>query len=130
MTQDLIEALGLGENPTVADLTKLIGDELMLKLSEDLGGKQLYIPLKAGEHSPITVSIGMHAAQRISAAYGGLRFEIPNTAARDAEIMRLYHAGVAQQMIAHKVRLHRKTVSRIIDRRLNSAQADLFASLK
>lgn len=127
---DLVEQLGLGVDPTVEGITRLIGDTLMLQLSHDLGGKQLYIPHKAGDHSPITISIGMDAAQKISEAYGGLRFEIPTTPARDAQVMRLYHAGMAHQMIAHKMRLHRKTVARIIDRRLNSAQADLFASLK
>lgn len=125
-----VEQPGLSENPTVEAITSLIGEELMLRLSCDLGGKQLYIPMVPREHSPITVSIGAEAANKISEIYGGFRIEIPTTAGRDAEVLRLYQSGVNIMQIAHRMRLHRKTIARIIDRRLNSAQADLFSSLK
>lgn len=126
---DLVEQLELSENPTVEAITRLIGEELALRLFRDLGGKIIYIPLTAGQHSPITVSIGIEAAERLSKVYGGLRYQLPTVPARDAEIFRLYNSGVSILGIAHQMRLSRYTVAGVIDKRLNSTQADLFSGL-
>ena len=127
MTIDLQD---LSENPTVESVSRLIGDAMMLRLSEDLGGKVLYIPLKAGENSPITASIGIEAAQKISNVYGGLRFQVPTVLGRDAQIMRMFNNDESVIGIAHKLRISRTTVHRVIDRCLNSSQGDLFSDLK
>lgn len=128
MTTDA-QHLDLSENPTTESISRLIGDALMLRMSEDLGGKVLYIPLKAGLNSPLTASIGIEAATAISNIYGGMRFEVPTVLGRDAEILRMYNGGTSLIGIAHQLRISRSTVKRVIDRRLNSAQADLFSVL-
>lgn len=123
------EPQDLSENPTAGSVSRLIGEALMLRLSEDLGGKVLYIPLKAGENSPITASIGIEAAQKISDVYGGLRFEVPTVLGRDATIVRLYNSGMSVTSIAHQMRISRSTIHRVIDRCLKSSQGDLFSGL-
>ncbi len=126
---DATEQLELSESPTIEAFNALIGEALALQLFRDLGGKVVYIPKTAGQNAPITASVGLEAAQKISAVYGGLRYQVPTAAARDAEIFRLYNSGMSFVGIAHQMRCSRLTVARAIDRRLNSAQADLFSDL-
>lgn len=124
-----VDPQDLSESPTAESITRLIGDALMLRLSDELGGKLLYIPYTAGLNSPISVCIGIEAAQKISDHYGGMRFAVPTVLGRDLHILRLYDGGMSVVGIAHTLRIHRATVHRVIDRRLNSSQGDLFSDL-
>lgn len=116
----------LSDNPTTDSLTKLIGEELMVRLSFDLGGKILYIPLKAGAHCPLTVSVGLDAAKKICEVYGGMKFEVPNRKGRDVEVLALHKSGLSMLQIAHQMRLNRKTVAAIINRDLIDNHPKLF----
>ena len=125
MTQD-IDSLDLSDNPTIDSLTRLIGAELMSRLSDDLGGSEISIPHRAGAHSPITVSIGLEAAQKISHVYGGMKFDVPLYPNRHEKILELWRKGMSKNLIAREVRTTRVTVYRVIDKAVKSGQLNLF----
>src|SRR5690554_4319831 len=108
MTLDL-DQMELSLNPTIESLTALIGEELLQKLSVDLGGKRVSIPLKARPHSPLAVSIGIAAAQKISHVYGGMDVNIPVRQAVRSRIIALRAEGKSASEIAHIVLCHRST---------------------
>lgn len=121
-----IDDLELSDNPTTDSLSLLIGEALLGQLSADLGGAEISIPYKARPNSPMSVSIGIEAAERISQVWGGMKFDVPIAAGKKSEIMRLYDLGTSKNMIARKVKVTRSHVYNVIDNALNSRQLDLF----
>ena len=112
MHTDLSE---LSDNPTQESIELLIGRELMTKLSDDLGGKMLFIPSIVGENSPLAVSIGLKAAKEISKIYGGSTWGVPVIPGRQHRVIKLYLDKTPKAEIAAKLKMPRRTVYRIID---------------
>lgn len=101
----------LSENPTLDSIAKIIGVENAAKLSKDFGGRRLHIPGTPGEHSPITVSIGLDLAEKISQIYGQMSFDVPlNFALRKQIAYLLENTDLTAPKIAEKLRCHRRTV--------------------
>lgn len=116
----------LSDNPTLDSLETLIGAELLAKLSQDLGGRRLYIPAHPGQHSPIAVSIGLDAARKISDVYGGMEFHIPLRAGTRMLVLDLYRKKVPNAQIAVRLRISRRYVQRIINAEADDRQQDFF----
>lgn len=117
----------LSDNPTSKSISMLIGHELFSRLSEELGGRKIYIPFHPGTQSPMAVCIGLDAAQKISQIYGGMDFTIPLRAGIRSQILKLMSEGVPKARIPHIVRVSRSSVYRILEEEAAKSQMDLFS---
>lgn len=120
------EALDLSDEPTGGSIQKLIGEELYHELCTTLGGRRLYLPLNPGPSSPISVSIGFKAAVRVCAVWGGMMFDVPLNARKHEVIRRLDAQGLTCVQIAHKIRVTRQTVMRVLKKSPPAPKPDLF----
>lgn len=94
----------LSERPNLSSIERLIGTDLTIQLSQDFGGTRLHIPLNPGPNSPLSVSVGLAAAQKIAQVYGGMYFNVALSLGKRAEIKALNAAGWSAPAIARKVR--------------------------
>lgn len=122
-----IDLYDLPDNPTVNALRQLLGDDLLAQLSMDLGGSAVSVPHRVGEHSVLAVSVGLEAAQKIAAVYGGTNIEIPTTIGRTAAILRLRQEGLSVNAIARKLHITRRQIQRILEKAGKAHQKDLFS---
>ena len=121
-----IDHLDLSENPTQDSIAAIIGEELMTKLSVELGGKTLFIPANSGPNSPMAVAIGIDAAQKVSAVYGGMYYAIPVNRGNRFLIIQEYLAGTPKARIAPKLKITRSTVYKAIEEYEFSKQSHLW----
>lgn len=122
------EYFDLTDNPTVDSLTKLIGDELLEKLSADLGGKRVHIPRTPTPNSPIAFSIGLDAATKISKAYGGMTADIPLRQGTRLQVRQLRAENKSANEIAHQLKITRARVFQLLAEDDKKKQGDLFTS--
>ncbi len=125
MTFDAIDLDNLSETPTIASLEKIIGEDGFLQLSEELGGRRLYIPANPGPASPLAVCLGLDAAKKIGQIYGGMHFEVPVKAGRKARILRMHRDGMPVVRISANLRISIRQVRRIVNEEENSNQLNL-----
>lgn len=78
-----------GLEATAANIRRLIGEDRARLLSEAFGGRRLYVPRDPGEHHPISVAIGLHAAAQLAAAFHGVSIDIPMLPEKRSQIRRL-----------------------------------------
>lgn len=126
MLSDPINYDVLSTDPTIESIRKLIGDDLLEKLSEDLGGGWFYITATPVETSPIAASIGLEAAQKLGKVYGGHRFAVPVKAGRNARIKRYLEEGMPITAISLKLHISPTTIRRFNAKLRDKNQADLF----
>lgn len=114
-------------NPTEESITDIIGEELMAQLSRDLGGRRVYVPTNPGEHSPMTVSIGLDAAQKIGETFGGAFFDVPLTIGTKKKVIELYKQGMKKVRISATLGKSIRYVRRICNEyQPDGIQSDLF----
>ena len=118
--------LELDDTPTIGSLSKLLGEEQFEHLSRELGGKRVFIPQHPGPSSPLAACLGLDAAQKISQIYAGMMFEVPVHQGRKAEIRHLRKMGLSHSAIAHRLRITRRTVQRILNAQEDDRQMDFF----
>lgn len=121
------DALDLSDEPTGGSIQRLIGDELYHEFCTQLGGRRLYLPLNPGPSSPISASIGLNAAVRVCAVYGGMTLDVPLNARKHEVIRRLDAQGLTCVQIAHKIRVTRQTVMRVLKKTPSAPKPDLFS---
>ncbi|MBI1214532.1 MAG: helix-turn-helix domain-containing protein [Alphaproteobacteria bacterium] len=117
---------GLSENPTIASVTAIIGEELMGQLSADLGGMSITLSRDPGPANPVAASIGLDAARKIGQVYAGMNFEIPLRAGVKALIMALLNEGTAVNQIARRLRVSRRMIYKVMKGYKDPNQFDLF----
>lgn len=127
MSEDPYE---LTENPTIESITTVIGADLMTKLSYDLGGRRLYIPNTPGPHSPLSVSVGLDAAQKISQVYGGMVFDVPIALGKKALALKMRKEGATITNIAMKTGRTERRIYQILAEDPDDSQIDLFTDIK
>jgi len=118
--------LNLPDNPTAEAIQALIGDEAFAQLSVDFGGSMISIPLRAGEHSPLTFSIGKDMAQRLSDVWGGMTMTVPLQAGKKARIRRMLASKMPINKICRVIGVSRTQVYRVRNDELEKNQLDLF----
>ncbi|MBM3929089.1 MAG: hypothetical protein FJ335_11635, partial [Sphingomonadales bacterium] len=74
---------------TIDELGQLIGQPLVVKLCEALGGAKIYIPRQIGPSHPIAVAIGVKAAAIVADHYYGTQIDLPKAHARRARMIEL-----------------------------------------
>lgn len=118
--------LELSDSPNTASLMALIGEEKLAQLSLDFGGSVISIPLKAGENSPITYSIGLDAAQMLSDIWGGMSFEVPARIGKKARAVRMIRDGKPVNLIVRLTGLSRREVYRLLKKEEDQDQLNMF----
>jgi hypothetical protein len=71
---------------TIALIRAAVGDDAHKTLLEALGGTQLYIPAKVGEHHPLAQAMGLEAARQLSSKLAGVTITLPVTLRKRALI--------------------------------------------
>ncbi len=94
MLIDDVDYSTISEDPTLLSISKLIGEDLTIKMLQDLGGRWLYIASDPSETSPIVSVIGLKAAQKLGKVYGGCRYAVPVKIAKAARVLQLLKEGV------------------------------------
>jgi len=90
----------LSENPTLASITKLVGEDAAEQISMEFGGVRLHIPCSPGKNSPLSVVVGLDAAKKIAQTYGGMYFDVPVSLGKRARIVELSKMNVPAGKIA------------------------------
>ena len=122
------EIFDLSDEPTGESVCRLIGRDRYNDFCLMLGGRRLYIPKNPGKDSPISVSMGLEAAIRVCAIYGGMMFDVPLNSRKHEEIRELDARGLSAVEIAHKIRVTRQTVMRVIKKPQPKEEPNLFNS--
>lgn len=91
------------DKPLLAQIKAAIGDDAHDDLLAALGGTQLYVPAKIGEHHPIAVSAGMEAAAILSSQFAGLTLMLPVTLKKRAAIIDALKSNTPVLQIAKNV---------------------------
>lgn len=97
------------------DLVKAaVGETLALKLSEDFGGRRLYVPRKVGVHHPLAVSIGEGPANQVCAVLAQRFVELPLSPAKRSRILILAGEGIARSEIARRLSCTERFVYKVL----------------
>ncbi len=106
---------------TLQDLSEVIGLPAVETLVRQWGGRRLWIPCGAKKTHPISQALGMNAAKRLSARYGGDVIDIPKAKSatardRNQELIRLYSDGVSVDVLAKEFGLTSRWIRGILSR--------------
>lgn len=96
-------------------IAEAAGIDAAMTLCLENGGQRIFIPEKA-KGSVLEGIVGEEAASKISAKFGGERFQIP--IARNPLIFWLRDKGLSQERIAAKVRMSRRGVQYVLSGRV------------
>lgn len=102
--REMSEAIGLGDT---------------IELVRRWGGREMYVPTKVASGDPLSLSIGLVAAERLVKAFGGQRLQLPAERnalldLRNAEIMNARKAGESMESIGLRYGLTRQAVGHIV----------------
>lgn len=115
---------------TIDSLGRLIGEELLNRLSIELGGRRIYISKNPGPNAPLVACIGIEAARSLASEFGGETFDVPTAIGRTAKIKALLDEGLEVAQIATRAKVSRRYVYQVwekqIDQKRNKKQLDLF----
>lgn len=100
---------------SIEGLTELIGGEALRKLSNELGGRRVYVPARPGEHHFLTVIVGQAAADQLADAFGGAQLCVPLNRARQAEILELDARKWTRAAIAKKMDLSERRIYQVLE---------------
>ncbi len=126
MKDDEIDFGSISADPNVPSIKKLIGEELLERLSAELGGAWLYIPPNPTEHNPIAVVIGLTAAAKLGKAYGGHRFAVPVGPGKRARVRKLLQQGHPVIRISRRCQVSLSFVRKVKSEMQAADQPDLF----
>lgn len=102
--QELVEAVGLGPALTITRV---------------YGGRTLRVPMRAGSVHPLTLSVGIVAAQALCREFGGCELNIPTERTalleqRNELICAAYRSGISVKTLAARYTISRKMVRNIL----------------
>lgn len=103
----------LPAEPNYEAIVKIVGEEVAVRLSEDFGGIRLHVPKWPGKNSPITISIGLDAAWKISRIYGTAYVNIPLNPSKKAKVLELLEKGWSAPKIARAARCSERYVKKL-----------------
>ena len=72
-----------------AQLVALLGEGQAQALSEQLGGRRVYVPRQMSPGHPLAVVLGLGPAETVCGAFGGEHLDIPLAAGRRERIVKL-----------------------------------------
>jgi CRP-like cAMP-binding protein len=120
--------------PFTHDLLSILGEDAFLRLAEEFGGTELYVPGQLPDDHPIVAAIGSTLAQRLASFYAPTAIRVP--LARRERAIRLRSQGLTQREIARKLGMTESGVYKLLNREqalpesarsvINSAQLPLF----
>lgn len=93
-------------------LSEVIGAEATLRLVEGRGGVALYIPHEVNQGSPLAQMIGLDAARRLAASYGGEHRVVPLLRWWRVRVERA--RGLTDRAIARRLVMTEAHVSRLL----------------
>lgn len=110
--------------PLLGGIERLLGSELTARFTARFGGVRLYIPQKARlvPGHPIVQTLGLEAAHKLAADFGGLTISVPKGDAlarliRDAKIRERSAQGLSAKKIAREFGLTERHVTNILGRK-------------
>lgn len=117
--------------PKLREIAEVIGDAPALKLSDAWCGVRLFVPATITPEHPITLAIGLTAAEKLSRRYGGETITVPKASAyrlklRDALIVDAYRKGASGRELALKYGVHENHLYSLIAKHEAKRQPDLF----
>ena len=113
--------------PTLADLGALIGPDLAARLSAAKGGQRLYLPHDPTADCPLAAAVGLDAAQKIAAIYGGEHCDVAQTVGRRRRALALRRGGMPVAKVAATVGVTERHAYRLLaDNEPDTRQMDLF----
>lgn len=99
-----------------AVIVEVIGEAKALELSKKRGGRELFIPIpsRLGPHTPVVQLLGVEAAEKLSARFGGDRIDVPLGPGKRARVWELREAGKTIAWIAAEMRCTERTVYNVL----------------
>lgn len=114
--------------PTLADLEALIGPDLAAQLSAARGGQRIYLPHDPTPDCPLARIVGLDAAQKIAAIYGGEHCDVAQTLGRRRRAAALRRGGLSVAGVASTIGVTERHAYRLLaDTPPDTRQMDLFA---
>lgn len=106
---------------SLREIREVIGWPATMQLVRERGGLPVMVPKTMRADHPLAQLLGIEAAGRLSAIYGGEVIKIPRAISalrcnRDREILRRYDAGERLAALAREYHLDLRTIERIIPR--------------
>lgn len=95
-------------------VTDIIGVKLAARLSQQLGGKRVYVPKTVSEHHPLASCIGLVAGRKVAQEFGGEFLDIPLSARKRLSIVQLHEAGLKPEAIRKRVDCTRRYVFQVL----------------
>lgn len=115
------------------EMVSCIGLQATLRIVEHYGGVRLYVPVEIEADHPIAQMIGLDAARKLAAEYGGQdHFDIPRAAAalravRARQIRADRATGMTHRALARKYHLTERWIRHVLgDEETTAEQAGLF----
>lgn len=105
-------------NPTTRSVVDLIGFKNLALLSIEHAYKILNIA-KDAERSSLQKIIGIDAAKKFSAVYGGMQYPVPFYPGLVYQVLDLWAQGWGEYRISYTVRVSRSKTARIIENYIN-----------
>ncbi len=105
--------------PTLREIHDLLGRQGTLTLVERYGGTHVHVPRRCRDNHELAVLLGREPAARFIRHFAGVRLYIAKMdavlrAVRDAEIRKLYDAGLSAARLAQKYGLSERRVWSIL----------------
>lgn len=119
----------LSINPTTESLRKIIGDDLLARLSTELGGRLIYVAANPGVNSPLAVCLGLDAAKKLGQIYGGAEFEVPLKPGKKAQILKHYLDGMPKVRISAEMKISPRAVRGFLNAEENKKQLSFLENL-
>lgn len=111
--------------PELLKVSAVIGLEAALLLAAELGGTKVYVARNPGPDSLLARAIGLEAARRLGAEHGTEYLDVPG--AKQHLVAWLDARGEPIQGIARRLKMHERSVRRILHRRPgDDRQGSLF----
>ena len=126
MTED--SAIMRGWPASLVDIAEVIGPAAALRLVDAYGGTVCYVPLQLGPAHRLSQSIGVDAAERLAARYGGEKIEVPvlNVARTRKALIARTPGGVSE--VARALGVTRRWVRMVRNTgRADHRQIDMFS---
>jgi hypothetical protein len=107
-------------NAVVNELVEISGIVAAIRLCRHFKGRAVYVPEHMHETHPIALIIGIEAALKLSARWGGDRIAIPAESvalvtARNLQIAEAYRTGTSISELARDYGYSRAGILRILD---------------
>lgn len=103
------------------DLVELVGYGSAIELLRAWGGRRLKVPNEVHQDHALAFAIGMDAATKIAAAYGGTDLDLPAernhlTQLRNDALAREFDEGATISWLSQHFGLSRRHVTSVLDR--------------